>query len=75
MWTLYWPDRDERWHLFDDAPPAAAIGDLLQVLFETIISQRRTVLDPEKTSLSFPVKLLVGTVRNPAAVRGRRKLS
>ncbi|HAM36208.1 MAG TPA: transposase [Elusimicrobia bacterium] len=28
-WTLYWADRNSRWHLYDDAEPAIAIQSLL----------------------------------------------
>ena len=32
LWTLYWPDRNERWHRFEEAPPSAVIDDLLRVV-------------------------------------------
>ncbi len=28
-WTLYWPDRDSRWHVDDGIRPAADLGPLL----------------------------------------------
>ena len=28
-WRLYWPDRNNRWHLVPDVPPAGAPGPLL----------------------------------------------
>ena len=33
-WTLYWADRNGRWLLYDDTPPARDIGDLLRAVDE-----------------------------------------
>ena len=29
-WSLYWRDRRERWHLYDDLPPANNLGVLIR---------------------------------------------
>lgn len=29
-WTLYWPDRNQRWHLYPDAQPTADLDWLLR---------------------------------------------
>ena len=29
-WSLYWCDRNERWHLYDDLPPAYDLGVFIQ---------------------------------------------
>ena len=29
-WTLYWPDRHQRWHLVTDVPPAGDVAVLLR---------------------------------------------
>jgi hypothetical protein len=29
-WTLYWPDRNSRWHLYPDTQPTAEIEWLLR---------------------------------------------
>ncbi len=31
-WSLYWHDRNTRWHLFEDAAPAPDIEALIRVL-------------------------------------------
>ena len=31
-WTLYWRDRNNKWHLYDQIPPAADFGRILQEL-------------------------------------------
>lgn len=28
-WTLWWPDSSDRWHRYDDLPPARDVGPLL----------------------------------------------
>ena len=28
-WTLFWPDRNERWHEYFDLPPSVDLDDLL----------------------------------------------
>jgi Protein of unknown function (DUF3024) len=28
-WTLYWADRNSRWHVYDRIPPASKLDDLL----------------------------------------------
>lgn len=30
VWTLYWRDRDEKWHPYREVPPSPAIDDLLR---------------------------------------------
>jgi hypothetical protein len=32
MWSLYWSDRNGRWHPYDDVDPSPDIGDLLDEL-------------------------------------------
>jgi hypothetical protein len=29
LWTLYWRDRNLRWHLYDLVPPSSALADLI----------------------------------------------
>jgi hypothetical protein len=31
-WELYWADRNDRWHLYEDAAPTAYIRTLLEVV-------------------------------------------
>jgi len=28
-WTLYWADRNSRWHRYDDLEPTSNVGDLI----------------------------------------------
>jgi hypothetical protein len=30
LWRLFWPDRNTRWHLYEDAPPSRDISWLLR---------------------------------------------
>ncbi len=30
MWSLYWRDRNERWHLYEDIPPSYDLGVCLK---------------------------------------------
>lgn len=30
LWTLYWPDRNTRWHVYEDAAPTGDIAWLLR---------------------------------------------
>ena len=32
QWTLYWCDRNRRWHLFSDAEPTQEFGELIDVV-------------------------------------------
>jgi len=34
IWTLYWPDRNIRWHLFFVVAPLRRLGDLVQAVGE-----------------------------------------
>jgi len=31
-WTLYWRDRNQRWHRYDSAAPTSAIAALLEAM-------------------------------------------
>ena len=33
-WTLYWPDRNTRWHVFHVVPPSRRLEDLIQVVHD-----------------------------------------
>lgn len=34
LWSLYWADRNSRWHLYEDVEPSSNIVDLLEEVDE-----------------------------------------
>jgi hypothetical protein len=37
-WTLYWADRNRRWHRYDDLDPTPQLDDLLKEIGEDSLS-------------------------------------
>jgi hypothetical protein len=48
LWSLYWSDRNGRWHPYEDVEPSANVGDL---------PRRLMPIPPESSSADVPVTL------------------